>query len=99
MIPCLFQLTFVFFLPVCIFLLLYYTFRFFTPSKKSQDYFTTIRHILDVLVIPLIYSYGYLHCLIYTHLLILIYNYLSIVIYILFILLYEFDKIDKIWEI
>ena len=40
---------------------------------------------------PLIYSYSYLHCLIYT--------YLSILIYALFILLYEFDKIDKIWEI
>ena len=49
--------------------------------------------------IPLIYSYSYLHCLIYTHLLILIYTYLSILIYVLFILLYEFDKIDKIWEI
>ena len=40
---------------------------------------------------PLIYSYSYLHCLIYT--------YLSILIYALFILLQEFDKIDKIWEI
>ena len=36
-IPCLFQLNFVFFLPVCIFLLSYYTFRFFTPSKRSQN--------------------------------------------------------------
>ena len=40
---------------------------------------------------PLIYSYSYLHCLIYT--------YLSILIYALFTLLYEFYKIDKIWEI
>ena len=39
---------------------------------------------------PLIYSYSYLHYLIYT--------YLSIFIYALFILLQEFDKIDKIWE-
>ena len=31
--------------------------------------------------------------------LILISTYLSILIYVLFILLYEFDKIDKIWEI
>ena len=41
--------------------------------------------------IPLIYSFSYLYCLIYT--------YLSILIYALFILLDEFDKIDKIWEI
>ena len=47
---------------VCIFLLSYYTFHFFfTPSKRSQNYFPTIRHILDVLFIPLIYSYSYLH--------------------------------------
>ena len=32
----LFQLNFVFFLPVCIFLMSY-TFRFFTPSKRSQN--------------------------------------------------------------
>ena len=33
MIPCLLQLNFVFFLPVCIFLLLYYTFRFLRTVK------------------------------------------------------------------
>ena len=59
-----------------LFLLSYYAFRLFTPNKSRQNYFTTIRYILDVLFIPLIYSHIYLHCLIYTHLLILIYTYL-----------------------
>ena len=42
MIPCLFQMSFVFFLPVCIFLLLYYTFCFFTPSKGSSAVMETM---------------------------------------------------------
>ena len=37
MIPCLLELNFVFFLLVCAFLLSYYTFQFFTPSKRSQN--------------------------------------------------------------
>ena len=91
MIRCLFQLNLIFFLSVYIFLPLYYTFR--------QNQFTAIIHILDIVFIPLIYSCSYLHFLIYTHLLILIYAYLYILFYVLFILLYEFDKIEKIWEI
>ena len=53
----------------------------------------TIRHILDVLVIYTfnlqlqLFTLPYLHLLIY------------ILIYALFILLYEFDKTDKIWKI
>ena len=36
MIPCLFQLNFVFFLLVCFFLLSYYTFRFLRPVKRVR---------------------------------------------------------------
>ena len=100
MIPCLFQLNFVFFLPVCIFLLLYYTFRFLRPVKGARISLRTIRYILDIHFIPLIYSYSYLHCFIYNHLLILIYTYLSILIFVVFILLlYEFDKTDKVFQV
>ena len=59
MIPCLFQLNVVFwhrffssFIP---------SFLVFTSSKRTQNYFTTIKHILDVLFIPSIYIYSYLH--------------------------------------
>ena len=44
-------------------LVLFQAFRFFTPSKETQNYFTTIRYILDVLFIPFIYIYSYLHFL------------------------------------
>ena len=54
----------------------------------------TIRYILDILFTPFIYIYSYLHfSLIYTYLHLLIHT------YVLFILLYEFDKINKIWEV
>ena len=47
MIPCLFQLSFIFFLPAYIFP----SFSFFTPSNRTQNSFTTTRQILDVLLI------------------------------------------------
>ena len=82
MIPCLFQLNFVFLLPAYIFsLVLFEAFRFLRLVKGLRILFTTIRHILDVLFILIIYIYSYLHSLyflIYTNLLILIYTYLSI---------------------
>ena len=82
MIPCLFQLNFVFLLPAYIFsLVLFEAFRFLRLVKGLRVLFTTIRHILDVLFILIIYIYSYLHSLyflIYTNLLILIYTYLSI---------------------
>ena len=39
------------------------SFSFFTPSKRTQNWFTIIRYILDVLFIPFIYIYSYLHFL------------------------------------
>ena len=51
MIPCLFQLNFVFFLPVYIFLWSYSKLFVFYSSKRTQNSFATIRHILDFLFI------------------------------------------------
>ena len=59
MVPCLFQLNFVFW--HIFFSILTSSFSFFTSRKRIQNYFTTIEHILDVLFIPFIYSYCYLH--------------------------------------
>ena len=90
------------------------SFLFFTPSKMTQNKFTTIRHLLDVLFIPFkspysveirentdqkklrnwtLFTQCYLHSLVYTYLHLLIHTYA------LFILLHEFDKIDKTWQI
>ena len=43
---------------------------------------------------PVLFKQCYLHSLVYTYLYLLIHTYV-----LLFILLYEFDKIDKIWKI
>ena len=51
MIPYLFQINFVFILPVPIFLYSYSKLFVFKPSKRTQDSFTTIIQILDVLFI------------------------------------------------
>ena len=57
MIPCLFQLNFVFFLPAYIFFSsLIPRFSCFTPSKRTQNSFRTIRPILDVLFILIFIS-------------------------------------------
>ena len=45
MIPCLFELNFVFFIRA------YSSFSFSTLSKRTQNLFATVRYILDVLVI------------------------------------------------
>ena len=96
-IPCLFQLNFVFFLLACILTILIPSFSFFTLSKRIQNLFTTTRKILDVFFILLFLSYlwlftvPYLHLIDYTYLRLLIYT------YVLFILLYELDKIFIIW--
>ena len=42
-------------------------FVFLRPVNGVSISLRTIRHILDVLFIPLSYSYSYLHFLIYTH--------------------------------
>ena len=71
------------------------SFSFFTPSKRTQNSFTTSRQILDVLFILIFIS-----IVIYTSLFILTYlHFLHLLIYtyVLFILLYELHKIDKIW--
>ena len=53
---CLFQLNFVFVLPAYIFLWSYSKLLLFTLSKRTQNTFTTIRHILDVLFILIFIS-------------------------------------------
>ena len=82
MIPCLFQLNFVLFLPAHIFSSLIPSFSFFTPSKMTQDSFTTTRQILDVLSILIsIVTYN-LPTLIYTYLFILtfsLYYYINLI--------------------
>ena len=54
MIPCLFQLNFIFFLTACFSSLP--SFSFSAPSKRTQNSFTTLRHILDVLFILIFIS-------------------------------------------
>ena len=95
MITCLFQLKFVlkFFFRHIFFSSLIPSFSFIAPSKKTQNLFTTIRQILDILFCTYIYVYTYLHLLAYNYLHFLIYT------YVIFTLLYELDKIVKIWEI
>ena len=51
MIPCLFQLNLVFFFVADIFLSLIPTLLFFSPSKRTQNSFTTTRQILDLLFV------------------------------------------------
>ena len=52
MIPCMFRLNFVFILPASLFP----SFSFFTPSKRTQNWLTTIRHILGALFILIFIS-------------------------------------------
>ena len=59
LIPCLFQLNFVF-LPLYIFFWCYSK-LFLRPVKRTQNSFTAIRHILDVLFIPI-----FIYIVIYT---------------------------------
>ena len=101
MIICLFQLILSSFYRHIFFPSLVPSFLFFTPSKRTQNWFATIRHTLDVLfiliyisiVIYTVYSLLYLHLLAYTYLHLLIYT------CVLFILLYELDKVLEIWGI
>ena len=77
-IPFLFLLNFVCFLPTYIFLQSYSKLYVFAPSERTQNSLTTIRHIFEFFFI---YTYNYLHfipIIIYTSLftLILIYTYL-----------------------
>ena len=95
-IPCLFQLNFVFFPPAYIFLQSYSElFVFYAQQKDSEfvcDHQKNFRCFLYTyiykffIVIQIIYSH-YLHLIDYTYLRLLIYT------YVLFILLYELDKI------
>ena len=86
-IPCLFQLNFVFFLP---------SFSFFTPSKRIQNSFTTTRQILDVFFI-----FIFIYIVIYTSLFTLNCLYLFTLAYlyhthVLFILLYYYMNLIKL---
>ena len=67
------------------------SFLFFTPSKRLEN----IRENTDQKEFRIwtLFTQCYLHSLVYTYLHLLIPN------YILFVLLYKFDKIYKIWEI
>ena len=102
MIPCLFQLGFVFFFQYIFFSSLIPSFSFFTPSKRTQNSFATTRQNLDVLLILIfIIIYSSLVALTYFYLFTLIYT------YVLFILLYmnlikllkygEYRNYDKIF--
>ena len=55
-IPCLFELNFIFFLLAQFFSSLIPSFLFFTPSKRTQNSFTTTREILDVFFILIFIS-------------------------------------------
>ena len=100
MIPCLFQLNFVFFLPVYIFsLVLLQAFRIFLAQEKDSEFVYDHQTNFRCSLYTSIYIYSYLQFLIYTYLLVLIYTYLLIYTYVFFILLYELDKIVKIWGI
>ena len=82
MIPCLFQLILSSFYRHILFSSLVPSFLFFTRSKRTQNWFATIRHTLDVLfififisiVIYTVYSLLHLHLLAYTYLHLLIYT-------------------------
>ena len=90
----LFQINFVFFLWHVFFSSIIPRFSFFTSSKRTQNLFATIRKILDVLFLLLFIS-----IFIYIYLSILIYTYLFLLLFFLYYLLYELDKIVKIWGI
>ena len=61
----------------------------------------TTRQILDVYFLLTCFICSYLHLLAYTylHFLTYIYSFTFIYTYVLFILLYELEKIVKIWRI
>ena len=96
MIPCLFQLNFVFFLEAYIFLLSHSKLFVFCTQLKGSEFVSD--HQTSFRCSPYIYIYSYIQFLIYTYFLLLIYTYLYYT-YVLFILLYELDKINKIWGI
>ena len=85
MIPCLFQLNFVFFLPLIFFSSLIPSFPLLRPVKGLRIRFRCSLYTY-------IYIYSYLHFLIYTYLLILIYTYL----FILMFSLYYYVKLIKL---
>ena len=62
---------------------------------RKSPYSVEIRENTDQkkLLILTLFTQCYLHSPVYTYLDLLIHT------YVLFVLLYEFDKIDKIWEI
>ena len=83
-IPCLFQLSFVFFYRYISFPSLIPSFSFFTPSKRIPYLQTYFRCSLYTYIC----TYSYLHFVIYIQLLIPIYTYLSILMFSLYYLCY-----------
>ena len=97
-IPCLFQVNFVFFFFWHVFFSsLIPSFSFFTPSKRIRNSFTTIRQVLDVFLYTcscklFIAIYSSLFTFNWLYLFTLAYLYFCS----LYILFYELDKIVKI---
>ena len=79
MIPCLFQLNFVFFLPLIFFFSLIPNFAFLRPVKGLRIRFRCPLYTY-------IYIYSYLHFILYTYLLILIYTHIFILMFFLYIM-------------
>ena len=100
MITRLLQLNFVFFLPGYIFLQFYSKLFVFTPSKRTQN------SLRPPGILQMFSLYLYLYLQLFTHftlphfhLLAYIYLHLLVYICVLFMLLYELDKIGKVWRI
>ena len=74
------------------------SFSFFTPNKRTQNSFTTISHILDVLFILIFISIVTVYISLFTLTCLYLFT-LTLYTCVLFIILYELDEIDKIWEI
>ena len=97
MTPCLFQLNLSSFYRHIFFSSLIPSFSFFTSSKRTQNLFRTIKHILIVLLMLYIYIFSYsLHFLIYNYLYVLMFSLYYYITMIKFIKYGEYRNNDEI---